>query len=162
MLFFWVLGRLQLHLSCTPWRVLGALIHELRNSRSPEAFVAKALADFSLAGTHHLQPAEFKLGWAGHSSGGRRELSRESGFGWSWLRFRIWENHIQARNRRSSCNKCVSIAEKKKGEIDTLLVLANPLAQNVSRPSRAVVKSWFRTCLLSSFAQNWCPPSDIM
>ena len=77
MLFFWVLGRLQLHLSCTPWRVLGALIHELRNSRSPEAFVAKALADFSLAGTHHLQPAEFKLGWAGHSSGGRRELSRE-------------------------------------------------------------------------------------
>ena len=77
LLFFLVLGGLPFALSCTPWRVLGALTHELRNSRSPEAFVAKALADFSLGGTHHLQPAEFKLGWAGHSSGGRRELSRE-------------------------------------------------------------------------------------
>ena len=63
---------------------------------------------------------------------------------------------------RSSCNKCISIVEKKKGEIYTLLALANPLAQNASRSSRAVVKFRFRTCLLNSFAQNWCPPSDIM
>ena len=99
--FFLVLGRLPFALSCTPWRVLGALTQELRNSRSAETFVAECFPDFHVASQHDLQAQALHLGWAGHSSGGRRELS--SGFGWSWLRFRIWENHIQARNRRCLC-----------------------------------------------------------
>ena len=71
------LGRLPFALSCTPWRVLGALTQELRNSRSAETFVAECFPDFHVASQHDLQAQALHLGWAGHSSGGRRELSRE-------------------------------------------------------------------------------------
>ena len=71
--FFLVLGRLPFALSCTPWRVLGALTQELRNSRSAETFVAECFPDFHVASQHDLQAQALHLGWAGHSSG------------WSWL-----------------------------------------------------------------------------
>ena len=98
LLFFLVLGRLPFALSCTPWRVLGALTQELRNSRSAETFVAECFPDFHVASQHDLQAQ-------GTPSGMGRAFFRlvVAGFGWSWLRFRIWENHIQARNRRCLC-----------------------------------------------------------
>ena len=73
--FFLVLGRLPFALSCTPWRVLGALTQELRSSRSAETFVAECFPDFHVASQHDLQAQALHLGWAGHSSG------------WSW---RFW------------------------------------------------------------------------
>ena len=100
--FFLVLGRLPLALSCAPWRVLAALTQQLRDSRSAEPFVPKALADFSHRTTDHLQAQALHLGWAGHCSGRERAVLA-AGLVCSWLRFHIWENHIQARNRRCLC-----------------------------------------------------------
>ena len=79
LLFFGSWAVCRSRLSCTPWRVLGALTQELRNSRSAETFVAECFGGFpALLAQHDLQAAEHSsLGWAGHSSGGRRELSRE-------------------------------------------------------------------------------------
>ena len=100
--FFLVLGRLPFALSCTPWRVLGALTQELRSSRSAETFVAECFLDFHVASQHDLQAQALHLGRAGHCSGRERAVLA-AGLVCSWLRFHIWENHIQARNRRCLC-----------------------------------------------------------
>ena len=53
--------------------------------------------------------------------------------------------------------------EKGSGEIDNFVCVRKNLSHTMqSRSSRAAVKFWFCTCLLNSFALNWCPPSGIM
>ena len=59
LLFFLVLGGLQLHLSRTPWRVLRAFSHQLADSRGPEALGPQGLPDLQVAPEHHFQAKAF-------------------------------------------------------------------------------------------------------
>ena len=91
-LLFLVLGRLQLHLSCTPWRVLRAFSHELADSRSPEALGPQGLPDLQVGAKHDFQAEAFQLGRAGHGwfCPGRVRRDRAFCLCFSRLRFRIW------------------------------------------------------------------------